>query len=102
MTTSIKVVHANHTEDFEWLSACCGRTAVDEIEEIARGNEESWGYSSRKSAYFPNNSSYVRSSETVIQSYFGSHTLSGEIRIKPFENSGQILSWGANDQNNNA
>ena len=75
-------------------------TRVDEIEEIARGNEESWGYSSRKTAYFPNNSSYVRSSETVIQSYFGSHTLSGEIWIKPFESSGQILSWGANDQNN--
>ena len=37
MTTSIKVVHANHTEDFEWLSACCGRTAVDEIEEMCSG-----------------------------------------------------------------
>ena len=38
MTTSIKVVHANHTEDFEWLSACCGRTAVDEIEEMCSGS----------------------------------------------------------------
>ena len=74
-------------------------TRVDEIEEIARGHEDSWGYSNRKTAYFSNGLSYISSSEPIIQSVFGPHTLSGEIWIKPFENTGQILSWGTNDQN---
>jgi hypothetical protein len=74
-------------------------TRVDEIEEVARGNEESWGYSSRKTAYFPNSLSHITSSEAIIQSFFGAHTLSGEIWIKPFENTGKVLNWGANGQN---
>ena len=74
-------------------------TRVDEIEEVARGHEDSWGYSSRKTAYFPNNLSYISSSEAVIQSYFGAHTISGEVWIKPFEIIGQILSWGSDNEN---
>ena len=74
-------------------------TRVDEIEEVARGHEDSWGYSSRKTAYFPNNLSYISSSEPVIQSYFGAHTISGEVWIKPFEIIGQILSWGSDNEN---
>ena len=57
------------------------------------------GYSSRKTAYFPNNLSYISSSEAVIQSYFGAHTISGEVWIKPFEIIGQILSWGSDNEN---
>ena len=73
---------------------------VDEIEETARGDEDSWGYSKRKTAYFSNDSSYIETTGPVIQSVFGPHTISGEIFIKPFEQSGQILSWGDNNQNN--
>ena len=75
-------------------------TRVDEIEELARGDEDSWGYSKRKTAYFSNESSYITSSEPLTQSVFGPHTISGEIFIKPFSSSGQILSWGETNQNN--
>ncbi len=73
---------------------------VDDIEETARGDEDSWEYSKRKTAYFSNDASYIQTTGPVIQSVFGPHTISGEIFIKPFEQSGQILSWGDNNQNN--
>ena len=73
---------------------------VDDVEETARGDEDSWEYSKRKTAYFSNDASYIVTTDPVIQSVFGPHTISGEIFIKPFEQSGQILSWGDNNQNN--
>ena len=73
---------------------------VDEIEETARGDEDSWGYGKRKTAYFSDDASYIETTGPVIQSVFGPHTLSGEIFIKPFDQAGQILSWGDNNQNN--
>ena len=63
---------------------------VDDIEETARGDEDSWGYSKRKTAYFSNDASYIVTTDPVIQSVFGPHTISGEIFIKPFEQSGQF------------
>ena len=73
---------------------------VDEAEETARGDEDSWGYGKRKTAYFSNDASYIETTGPVIQSVFGPHTISGEIFIKPFVQEGEILSWGDNNQNN--
>ena len=73
---------------------------VDEAEETARGDEDSWGYGKRKTAYFSNDASYIETTDPVIQSVFCPHTISGEIFIKPFIQEGEILSWGDNNQNN--
>ena len=74
-------------------------TRVDEIEELARGHEDSWGYSSRKTAYFPNDSSSIISADSISQAFFGSHILSGEVWVKQFDNTGEVLSWITNNQN---
>ena len=34
---AVEAIHYEHTEEFEMLSACCGRPSVDEIEEMCSG-----------------------------------------------------------------
>lgn len=40
MINILEVTHSSHTEDFEMLSGCCGRTSVDEIEDMCSGCNE--------------------------------------------------------------
>ena len=37
MINALEATHLEHPEEFEMLSGCCGRTAVDEIEEMCSG-----------------------------------------------------------------
>ncbi|MEA3286053.1 MAG: T9SS type A sorting domain-containing protein [Candidatus Marinimicrobia bacterium] len=66
---------------------------LEPAEVIARG-PDGWGLSLPRSAHFLNDSSAMVSDNEAIISFFGNHTITGEMWIKPDSLDGTIISWG--------
>ena len=65
---------------------------VDDSEELARGTD-GWDYSTRNTAYFYKDSSFIRSMDNISMSLFGAVDLSGELWLKPFSQNGTLFCW---------
>ena len=74
-------------------------TRWDDEEETARGSE-GWGYSTGKTSYFFQNTGSITTIDTIMETFIGPHTLSGELWLKPFESEGKLLFWGNSASSN--